>query len=283
MPSHLVLPSRFLCREDVQLACLVPNIKEPELDAFESPVPLRPTDFTVNTIEDYHAFLQSRTDSRARAMLTRLARLTSETINSTDVQVAAQSARIYTLRKPAQLFGTLCKESNVREWLKEQVEDDMDVYFVIGLDTLIDSSNAEGAQLKSRQSAQVAVPIGEIVGATPMGDYLDVGLEGGRGKNQETSYRYLAPGERICTLRLKKVIFRFWQPRDAANASLSKNSVWRTVSSNRGASEQKLDHNSELCESWLEGLNAEDGDTSDFDVDDESVIFHLDKLEEADD
>ncbi|PGH09863.1 hypothetical protein AJ79_05589 [Helicocarpus griseus UAMH5409] len=277
MSSHLVLPRRFLSAEVIQLASLVPNLKELDLDALEPPIRLGPADFTVDTREDYYAFLQSQADSKVQALLSRFLRLSSERMNGTDTQIAAQSGRIYTLRKPAVLFKQLCKEDAVREWLQEQIQDGMDVYFVIGLHTLINGSTEEGIHLTSQHSGQVTAPLGDVASGLSVNvkKPLDAGLEFARGKNSQSAYHYVAPGERICSIRLKKVVFRYWEPHNADNARLNKNSFWKTVSNNRG------DEYAEVVEAWLEGMNEEDGLTSGTDIGDEgNITFHIQEIEE---
>ena len=100
MHSRLIFNAQFFSPEDIQLANLIPNIKDPELDTFESPITLTREDYTVKELHDYCTSLRHRADSRLEAFLSRIAKWSFQHGVSANAQLSSQHCRIYTLRKP---------------------------------------------------------------------------------------------------------------------------------------------------------------------------------------
>lgn len=248
MPPNIVLGRTFFSKDDVKLASLIPNIADMELDALDSALPLEGSDYTVREMNDNIAALKAEKGRDFQALLSKLLDLTSQRSTQAGMQLLARAGRIYTLKQPSSWFRRLCECIEVREWLQEQIEDGNDVHFVVGLHTLFDTTTAEGLALRSTHGGTLTAAVGGLTGL-PINDYANIGVSASVNNNQATVHRYVAPGEQVFAIRLKKVVFRFLKPRDVCNARLGKTSRWEMSSDNRSGGEEF----SEIVEASLDG------------------------------
>jgi hypothetical protein len=259
MPPNVVLGCSFFSKDEVKLASLIPNIADMELDALETVLPLEESDFTVKEVEDSISMFKAGKNREFRGFLFKLLDMTSQGSTQAGSKLAARRGRIYTLKKPSSMFRRLCESIEVREWLQEQIEDGNNVHFVIGLTTLFDTIASEGSALGSAHGGALTAAVGDLTGL-PINDYASIGVSSSVKNNQAATHRYTAPGEQIFVIRLKKVVFRFFKPRDVDNAHLEKGSRWKISSDNRGGDEDF----SEIVEASLDGsLSASEYDNED--------------------
>ncbi|KAJ0414051.1 hypothetical protein BJY00DRAFT_295832 [Aspergillus carlsbadensis] len=252
MAPQTILGRSFFSQEDVQLASLIPNIKDIDLDSLESVLPLQSDDFTIKDVDDFTGFFGGSGESYFQAFLAQLASWTMKQTKQADINLTAHKGRIYTLRKPGLWFRRLCEEAQVRTWLQEQIEDGNDsVHFVVGLHTLFDAATSEGLALASEHGAGIAVQV--PTSSFPLGDGGHVALSAGHEQSRNTSRSCTVPGENVFALRLKKVILRTWRTQDVANVRLAQHSHWVIASDNRGSDEG----DSELLEAFIEGDSEE--------------------------
>ncbi|KAJ5175407.1 uncharacterized protein N7482_001284 [Penicillium canariense] len=251
MSPKIVLGRSFFSKDDVKLASLIPNILDIELDALESVLPLQEGDYTVRKVDDNLAIFKAEKDRDFRAFLSKLLNLISQSSTQAGLQLTARSGHIYNIKQPSAWFLRLCETTEVREWLQEQIEDGNDVHFVVGFHTLFDASTAEGLALTSAHGGNFSVALGELSGL-PVNGFTNVGASASFTNNQAATHRYIAPGEQIFAVRLKRVVFRFLKPRDVDNAHLEKTSRWRMSSDTRSAG----DEFSEIVEASLDGFSS---------------------------
>ena len=100
------------------------------------------------------------------------------------------------------------------------------------------------------------------VGST-LGDLSSVRLTASHERGKESTHQYVASGEHIFGIRVKKIQFHFFEPRLVDKARLAKHSCWMLVSDNRGAS----DEDSEIIEACLEYEDAEEEEDSGIELD----------------
>ncbi|KAL2827350.1 hypothetical protein BDW59DRAFT_144151 [Aspergillus cavernicola] len=246
MASQVVLGHSFFSQEDIQLASLIPNIKDIELDSLESVLPLQSNDFTIKDVDNFTGFFEGQADNNFQAFLAQVASWTSKQTKQANLNLTAHKGRIYTLKKPTLWFRRLCEEAQVRTWLQEQIEDGNEgVYFVVGLHTLFDATTSEGLALASEHGGGIAVPSGNL----PLEGAGDIALSASHDRSRNTSRSCTVPGEQIFALRLKKVILRTWRTQDVAHVRLAQHSHWIMASDNRSSGSDS----SELLETFLEG------------------------------
>lgn len=270
MAPQTILGHSFFSPKDVHLASLVPNIKDIDLDALESVIPLQDADFTIKEIDDFTSVFGSQIDNNFQALLSRIVSWTIKRTDEAKVTLTARKGRVYTLRKPSSWFRSLCEEPQVRTWLQEQIEDGNHdgVYFVVGLHTLFDAAISGGLALASDFGGGIAVSAPAMPAGTdniaPLQDPGQLALSAGLERSRNTSHSCTAPGEQIFALRLKNVILRTWSTQDVANVRLEQHSHWIMASDNRGSD----DDSSELLEAFLEGDSEGDDDIKEDSVND---------------
>jgi hypothetical protein len=94
--------------------------------------------------------------------------------------------------------------------------------------------------------------VGDLTGC-PINDDANIGVSASFKSNRAAVHRYIAPGEQIFAIRLKKVVFCFLKPCDVNNARLEKASRWKMSSDNRSGD----DDFSEIVEASLDGSSSE--------------------------
>ncbi|KAL4945911.1 hypothetical protein BDV06DRAFT_218809 [Aspergillus oleicola] len=250
MAQQTILGYSFFSQEDVQLASLIPNIEDIDLDALESVLPLQSDDFTTKEVDDFTAFFGGNGNSYFQAFLAQVASWTMKYTKQADISLAARKGRIYTLRKPGSWFRRLCEQAQVRTWLQEQIEDGNDgVYFVVGLHTLVDAATSDGLALTSERTGGIAVSASNLPLGSGVAGIGQIALSAGHERSRNTSHSCTVPGEQIFALRLKKVILRTWRTQDVADVRLAQHSHWVMASDNRSSG----GGSSELLEAFIEG------------------------------
>lgn len=253
MVRNIILGHCFLSEDDIKLASLIPNMHDKELDSLESSPPPGQGDFTVKKLDDAFSIFKDEKDHSFRAFLTEVLNLTSERSKQAGLNLTAQAGCIYTLRKPTAWFNQMCGDIEVQEWLQSQIEDGMDVHFVVGLHTLFDATTAEGLALSINHAGNLTAPLGGVPGAT-VNPLLEGGISAQTQRGQVSVNRCTAPGEQIFALRTKKLKFHFWQTKDVTSVRLAKNSQWTMCSDNRDSNEGFV----EIVEASLEDCSDED-------------------------
>lgn len=279
MAPRLALGHCFFSHDDVELASLIPNIKDPELDSMENPYPLQRSDITVKRVYDYSAFLRTHKTRKGEAFFTKVAKWSSKNSRLSSMHLKAQEGHIYTLRKPSLWFRRLCEDKIIRQWLQDQIEDGNVVHFVVGLHTLLDAATSSSANLAMQHSGEVTLPISEATGYSVAHSTGNFGVNGGQWYNKDSKNACKAPGEQIFAIRVKKVKFRFWDTRDVDNVRLGKNSYWKMASDNRSATED----DAEIVEAFLdEGKESKTYPTADSKDDNEKKFLKRNTEEDED-
>ncbi|KAE8381174.1 hypothetical protein BDV26DRAFT_278948 [Aspergillus bertholletiae] len=237
MSPQIILGHCFFSQEDVQLASLIPNINDIDLDTLESVLPVQTTDYTVRKLEDVTTAIRATNSSKFQAFLSRVASWDSQRSAHANLDLTAQKGRVYTLKKPTQWFRRLCEREEVRRWLQEQIEYENEVHFVIGLYTLFDAAASDDLERSSNHSGTISAPISAIAGLPPSHP-ANIGVSAGHEGARGTTHRCTAPGEQIFAIRLKKVKYRAWYPHDVNDAHLAKHSHWTMASDNRSAADE---------------------------------------------
>ncbi|KAE8138631.1 hypothetical protein BDV38DRAFT_244155, partial [Aspergillus pseudotamarii] len=201
MSSQLVLGHGFFAPEDVQLASLLPNIDDMDLDSLESVLPLQEKDYTVKKRDDLAATIQATDRTKFEAFLARIFNLSSDRSNHTNLDILARTGNTYVLRKPTRWFNELCGKDEVQKWLQEQIEYGNQVYFVIGLHTVFDAAVSDNLEQTSKLSGDISASVGDIADL-PVSPAVNVGLSASHERNQGTTHRCTMPGEQIYAVRL---------------------------------------------------------------------------------
>ncbi|OBT83103.1 hypothetical protein VE02_09054 [Pseudogymnoascus sp. 03VT05] len=253
--SRYFLPDVAPLRETFQLASLIPNIRQPEQDAFPSP--------KLKAGEDYPALIESvdyRVDQQEN-----LGKLLEV---STNTAFKAQATKILS---SAQLFRDLIKHASVRKWLRDEIEyGTKKVYFVVGYFTSLDATTFTGVQQGSKVEVKGTIPVAEIVthgAATLVSGVTDLDVSGSvkREGGYTTAEGSYMRGERVyafCYREVKWNIFRLGDK--AATLKLHEDNCWALTADNRGQDDREDDEGVQV--DLYEDDEGEEGVEDSFDI-----------------
>jgi hypothetical protein len=257
MAGKYFLPGIAPLIADLPLASFVPNLQQPDQDAFSPEsvgrIPQQGKDYTVRIGTNLGRFMSSAKSTVFKAEASKLLFASFEKKISDTHWLEACKVRCYTLKNPKQLFNELVKKEETREWLQSEIEyGTSEVYFIVGYYT------AQEAKLhvEHQQSSQAAiggrVPVGEIItagGAALIAAVanMDVGGEVSHGSQQNQKVAVHTSDERILAFAHRKVGFRiFTRKKKVDTAKLEADNCWTLTSDNRGGRGEQDDEVVEL-------------------------------------
>ncbi|PVH97453.1 hypothetical protein DM02DRAFT_567926, partial [Periconia macrospinosa] len=124
---------------DVHLASLITNIKQPNTDAQLAPRTLHLNEeFTFRHQKNFKFVYDLDASLSVTAQLTRLLTLAALRSKSDKLRFESAEGRIYELSQPRKLFREFCSDPEVRQWILQQHDDDEDIFFICGLRTFTD-------------------------------------------------------------------------------------------------------------------------------------------------
>lgn len=267
MRNQYIFRTPFLSPAEIKLGNLIPNIADPELDTRDCDLSLvLNKDYTVKPISDFRAFFQTKHNTQLTASLSRILRASAVQGSADNSSLDSAKGNIHTLRQPKAFFQQLCQDDAVKAWLQEQIEDGLDVHFVVGYVTFLDARAAGGKESHSSFLASGGIPSG-VLGMPG----VDVQVAGENTAENRSGQTYLAPGEQIFALRVKKLVFKTFRSKTVDTAKLEKHTTWQMVCATRSAKKQKQ----EWLEVSLEGMD--DDSMAEEEVDDVEH-FHDDEV-----
>ncbi|KAE8373043.1 hypothetical protein BDV26DRAFT_297299 [Aspergillus bertholletiae] len=211
MPGKRISKPPFLPSEEVKLGTLITNIKEPRLGAYECPWPLgQIEDFSTRPVSNMYAITQPTRATGLAASFSRLFKPLMSGSANND-DTPLRGGKIYTLKTPNDHFDNLRRHDGVRKWLQQRIGKRLDVYLVAGLATV------EGSSSSSSLDRDDAYP---------------------------------AQGERICAMRVMKLVFKPFNPKAIASARLEKNGSWEMFSGSKALQTQASE--------WVEAFSDEE-------------------------
>lgn len=241
MASKYFLPGVAPLREALQLGSLVPNIRQPDQDAFSCLEVEEGRDFLVYQQQNLGKLMDATKNSSFKTKVTQLLAAAFEKTEKDSRWLAPCQVRHYQLSKPKELFKQLCKLEQAREWLQSEIEDGARaVYFIVGYYTALDATVNRTTHQGSQTSLEAQIPIGDIISAGATAPFagsigLDLGGGVGRGSGYTTKDSARSPGERIYAFCYRKVTFSFFALQNKiGTAKLQSANCWKMTSDNRG-------------------------------------------------
>lgn len=120
-----------------------------------------------------------------------------------------------------------------RNWIEDAIDQEDDIFVVIGYHTMLDAHITEGNAAGTKASGRVKMPVTESLAAAgiviPLGDVLNPGISGGDQHSQNVQRQFVATGEQVCAVRYRKLRFKWFSSRDLDSASLDKENRWKVV------------------------------------------------------
>jgi len=175
----------------VALERLVANCLAPEHDYCPVPIELTRDDVTISYKPSLRDTIESARGSNAFYKFEQLL----STLKIKEWQLPSVQETIYTLLNSGEVFKRICRNSEVREWLEEQVKRNRSIYMITGIHTVLETDVYSTLADRSRVLGSIESVIGspaesELVFATRYrkvrfnlcrrGEPEDIGLQMGR-------------------------------------------------------------------------------------------------------
>lgn len=240
----------------VQLGRFVLNPKSP-LQGFYDPLPDRPTASDYNTC--------SQSDVTQTETFAKLSKLNPYLSGLLSISCKRQSKNLTTIRSPLATtyelrnssiwFEEACGKTETREWIGEAVNDDRDIYLVVGYLVVQDAdiSTWRMSDLEETITAQCpTIPLHN--GAIATG--LTPGLLGFSGTAHTLLLVFKAPGDQIYAVQYRKLKFK-WFRHSESGSFLEKKSRWKFSMEWRGNDDGE--DGEEILEASLEDDSEQEG------------------------
>ncbi|KAK1048248.1 hypothetical protein LTR74_017564 [Friedmanniomyces endolithicus] len=221
----------FLSKDDAKPGRLVTSLENPAYQYCTKEVlQLTNADVSKRAYHNVEALTKAHASNSFQAALTKLLQ-SSDSVE----RIQTRKAYSYDLRNVPDKRDQLVADGDVKLWL-EKVNQRMTVYMIVAVHTVESATIGQNAQSSTRAGAAAKVPLAEAAApgasATPLGEALDVAAEAKHEHDDETSFSFVAPSERIIAVSYQKVLLKTFL-RDPRTPTMDKKTVWKSFSASR--------------------------------------------------
>ncbi|PWI64511.1 hypothetical protein PCL_09592 [Purpureocillium lilacinum] len=264
MPRNTLLSRGFLPKVSMRLGHFLVDVNEPLVSLHDPEIEIKPeSDIVVSHHLSYSESQQARSGHGLAATLTSLLSASCSKKMNTSTRVSAARVTLYKLANSGSHFRRAVKGPATRSWIEEQKDDGWDnLFFVVGYYTMLDANIILGAEESQGVQGQVEVPVSAALAAggivLPVGGITDPKVSAKYEESQGAKIQFVAPGERICALQCRKVVFKWFSSGCIDKAKLDRDNRWHTLSTLRDLRGRK-DSEDDVLEVELDD-DDEDGD-----------------------
>jgi hypothetical protein len=236
--------------EDARLGRLVLRPREPHQDYCDpsgTPLILPKVE-----VESFKCFSQSLKSTSIQSKLTKFLSAAFNNKKNGSKDISATKVEINKLGNSGVWFKEACKDSRVREWIQESLDQGSNIYLIVGYCILIDSQSdfILGGNMSGSAGAHFPVPL-----AT--GNNLDVSMVASYERQCEEKSSAHFPGQTVCAAQYRKLLFKWLSSKSLENGALEKGNRWKLAGAFRGEDE---DDEEDVLDVDLAG---EDGENED--------------------
>jgi len=241
--------------EDIPLGGLLSDLRYPNQDVLNIANvggAGAPADVAVRTESNIQHGLQTSERSWFDAQISRLIATSYQRSSNDDVRISSHDGRIYELKQPKALFKRLCQNSEVKEWLQDDIKNRSKSYMIVGYRTFRDASTAAHQGSSKEIAIKAQVPLTDLAATVPgVAVGLDLGGGGGQASTAEGNAQATFPGERIYAICYRRVKFDF-KPWSSTEPRLKNENQWVMFSETRTSTDEQ---NAEMVEADLDHEN----------------------------
>lgn len=187
--------------------------------------------------------------------------------------LTAANTTTYDLANSDNWFRDTCTQEASRRWLEAAIDQNKNVYLVVGFRTAQDASLTSSVSTTKDSGVRGSLPVGSIV---PLNNVsLNPIAHGTQDGARATNLSFDTPGEQVFAVLYRKVKFSWLSSRKTENMKLEEGNRWKSVWEWRGPSIDAQDEEDDV-------LNADLTDSSDLDDGDDDFDDDDDADEEAD-
>ncbi|KAK0251392.1 hypothetical protein LTS16_019731 [Friedmanniomyces endolithicus] len=236
MTTLSVFMKNFLAKDDAKPGRLVTNLENPAYQYCTKEVlQLTDADVSKRPYDNVEALTKAHASNSFQAALTKLLRVFASQSSESVERIQTRKAYSYDLRNVPDKLDQLVADADVKLWL-EKVSQRMPVYMIVAVHTVESATVGQDAQSSMRARAAAKVPVAEAASpgasTTPLGEALDVSAEAEYEQDDETSFSFVAPDERIIAVSYQKVLLKTFLG-DSKTPAMDKKTVWKSFSASR--------------------------------------------------
>jgi hypothetical protein len=229
-------------KKDIPLGGLLSDIRYPNQDVLNvANVAEGSQHVAVRTENNIQHDLQTSERSWFDAQISRLVATSYQRSLNDNVRISSREGRIYELKQPRALFKSLCENSEVKEWLEEDIKSGSKSYMIVGYRTFSDASTVAHQGSSKEIAGKAQAPLADLVSTIPgVGQAvgLDLGVGGGQGATVEGNVQATFPGERVYAICYRRVKFDF-KPWNSAGPRLESENHWVMFSETRRPTDEQ--------------------------------------------
>ncbi|KAH8799411.1 hypothetical protein F5884DRAFT_686845 [Xylogone sp. PMI_703] len=240
MPQNKFINQGFLPKTSIHLGRFLVDVSEPLVAYHDPGVEIKGEDLIISPHISYSEVQQIGSNDSFAASLTSLVSASFTKKVNTVTRVSSDRVTTYKLANAGAWFKKAVKEEQTRRWIEEQHDGGYDdVYIVVGYHTMLDANVVLGGDETKDISKQVQVPISAALAAggviLPVGGITDPKFSAKHEESRGAKLLFVAPGERICAVQHRKIVYKWLSSRDLNRAVLGKENRWKSFSSLREA------------------------------------------------
>ncbi|CUS09401.1 unnamed protein product [Tuber aestivum] len=261
-PKSVLLPKVFP-PSLVNLGQLLPDPRDPSLDPCIPERPATEDDYAKTVYSGYTTTVTLDESARLSVSLTNLFGALFGARKASTIDLHAPTAYHIVLKQPDTIFSRVVQEPDVQNWLNRMAQFHRRVYFIVGLQVIIDGVLKQKIDTSSEASVNVCAPL-EAAGLPVHVSAETTGFVKGEGFMEGTIL-----GENVLGVLVRRVCYKIERP--SSRPTLDHKSAWRYPCERvRGAQEEEV---LELVVSMGDDVGDDDlgdlGDGSDGDGDDD--------------
>ncbi|KAF8849476.1 hypothetical protein BDZ45DRAFT_663143 [Acephala macrosclerotiorum] len=185
---------------EVQLGNLISNKSAPNKDPCHILSLSKDKDFSKKEDANYHFDAPTESSSEVKAILSKIASIFIKGKSSSRLSVSADTSFVYEVLQPKAVFSKMCRAADVRKWLGDVKDVGDDAFLIEGYRTLMNATVWENAE-------------------------------------REFEGVFDAKGERIFSIRFRKIKFKIWSGIEGAR--LKGDSCWAFYTPKLGIADEE--------------------------------------------
>jgi len=196
---------------------------------------LTDADVSRRSYNNVEALTKAHASNSFQAALTKLLRVFASQSSDSVERIQTRKAYSYDLRNVPDKLDQLVADGDVKLWL-DKVNQRIPVYMIVDVHTVESATVGQEAQSSICAGAAAKVPVAEAAApeasATPVGEALDVSAGVEHEHDDETSFSFVAPKERIIAVSQQKILLKLFLG-DPKTPAMDKKTVWKSFSASR--------------------------------------------------
>jgi hypothetical protein len=241
MLVNILLPQFFLPRESVKLGRFIISKEHPHQE-YHDPILAETVEPLTKLQQNYGAYHLDAANAGLASALTSILSSAISKRAKTSVRISTDLVKTYALANSDSWFNEAIGQEATQKWVERAVNQGDDIYVIVGFhtvsDTRIHQEHAHERQITSQVEVPVGLSLATIGAIAPLGNITDPSIPGHHQSFEGDKSSFLAPGEQVSALQVRKVHHRFLSSRNSDSLYLSKKPKWKVFDRFRDEEEE---------------------------------------------